>query len=91
MSTKIIPVGNKVLIKQDETPQYYGSTNILMPGNQEKENKGVIIAVGDLVNTMKPGDHIQFADHAVPVVMTHDNEEHLLINIQDILAIIVDV
>jgi co-chaperonin GroES (HSP10) len=90
-NTKIIPVGSKVLIKQDEVPEYYGNTKILISGTQEKENKGTIIAVGDLVQTMKPGDHIQFADHAVPVVMTHEGEEHLLINIQDILAIIVNV
>ena len=39
-NTKIIPVGSKVLIKQDEVPEYYGNTKILISGTQEKENKG---------------------------------------------------
>tara|TARA_R100001530_G_C4236741_1_gene134167 strand:- start:100 stop:375 length:276 start_codon:yes stop_codon:yes gene_type:complete len=89
---KVIPVGTKVLIKQAEATEFYGNTKILVnPGSQELECKGTIIAVGEQVSSMKPGDYIQFADHAIPVAMIHNGEEHLLINIQDILALIVDV
>ena len=92
MSKKIVPVGKKILIKQDDPEETYGSTSIYVPDSHKiSDYAGIVVAVGNDVMEIKEGDHVQYAEHSVPVEMTHGGEEHLLISQADILAIIVDV
>lgn len=92
MTEKVIPIGHKVLIKQQKAAETYGDTGIYIPDSQKtQENKAVVISVGDGVNGIQDGDFVQFSEHANPVPMKHDGETHLLIDQHDILAIIVRV
>ena len=85
---KIIPVGKKILIKQKQADTYYPGTNLMIPETaRKKECKGTVVGVGAEVTEIKPGDFIMYADYAVPTVMIHENEEHLLINAGDVFVI----
>ena len=89
---KVIPIGNKVLVKQVKAKETYGDTGIYIPDAQQtQELKGIVISVGDTVEGIQEGDLIQYGEYAQPVSMSHDGEPHLLINKQDILAIIISV
>ena len=92
MTEKVIPLGHKVLVKQSKAAETYGDTGIYIPDNQQtKKNKGTIVSVGEVVQGIHEGDIVQYSEHAKPVVMKHDGEDHLLIDQHDILAIIVSV
>lgn len=89
---EIVPIGKRVLIKQEDPQETYGDTGIYIPDAQRVEEcKGVVIAVGDEVKCVKAGDVIQYADYTTPIEMQHNGEEHLLIAQGDILARLVDV
>tara|TARA_R110000751_G_scaffold192049_1_gene297651 strand:- start:315 stop:602 length:288 start_codon:yes stop_codon:yes gene_type:complete len=89
--TVIIPVGKKVLIKPKGQLKFVPGTNIILPENAlEKEYKGFVIAVGEEVTEIKIGDQIQYADYTVPTQLKHNSEDHLLINIGDIFAIVIE-
>lgn len=89
---KVIPIGNKVLVKQIKPKETYGDTGIYMPdAHKAQELKGYVISIGDDVEGIEEGDLIQYGEYAQPVNMSHEGEQHLLINKQDILAIIVSV
>tara|TARA_B110000196_G_C21152896_1_gene670995 strand:+ start:2529 stop:2810 length:282 start_codon:yes stop_codon:yes gene_type:complete len=93
MSTKAIPVGKRILIKKDEPKETYGGGTIYVPdSHQISEYSGVVISIGkEVSNEIKEGDHVQYADHCVPVEMDHNGEKHLIINQGDILAVLMDV
>lgn len=88
---KIIPIGKKVLVKEQKPPKYFKGTSILIPEtSQEKQYKAYIVAVGKEVDEVTIGDLIQYSTYANPTEMFHDDEKHYLINVQDIFAIIKD-
>ena len=89
---KIIPIGKRVLIKQEDPQETYGSTGIYIPDAQRVEEcKGTVIAVGDEVECVKAGDVIQYADYITPLEIQHNGEEHLIIAQGDILVKLIDV
>ena len=91
MKTKVIPVGNRVLIKKKEADQYFNGTSILIPKNQRQDElKGYVVAVGKDVEEVKVGDLIQYADYALPTKMKHEGEDHLLIAAGDVFAVLVN-
>ena len=80
MKTKVIPVGNRVLVKKKDAEAYFPGTTILIPENQRQDElKGHVIAVGKEVKEVSVGDLVQYADYALPTKMKHDGEDHLLI------------
>jgi len=88
---KVIPVGKKILIKPLQPEKYFKGTSILIPESQQKKvSKGIVVGVGDAVAQIKLNDLIQYSDSASTVSMTHNDEEHLLINEGDIFAILVN-
>jgi co-chaperonin GroES (HSP10) len=92
MIEKVIPLGHKVLVKQVEAAETYGDTGIYIPDNQKtQKHKGTVVSVGEVVQGIQEGDVVQYNEHAKPVIMKHDGEDHLLIDQHDILAIIVSV
>ena len=89
---KIIPTGNRVLVRQVEAKSTYGNSNIYIPESQQvKERKAYVVSIGENITEVKEGDLIRYSDHATPIVMKHEGEEHLLINKDAILAVIVNV
>ena len=88
---KIIPIGKKVLVKEQAAPKYFKDSSILIPETaQEKQYKAYIVAVGKEVDEVIVGDLIQYSTYANPTEMFHNDEKHYLINVHDIFAIIKD-
>ena len=92
MKTKVIPVGNRVLIKKKKADEFFPGTKIIIPdAAKEEDYKGHVVGVGpDVEKTIKVGDLVQYADYATPTVMKHMGEDHLLIAAGDIFAVIVN-
>ncbi len=84
---KVKPIGRKVLIKDRQPEQYFPGTTIIR-NTTEKEYLADVIAVGQDVTTVQVGDIVKYAEYAEGVVMKHDGENHQLINVDTILAII---
>jgi co-chaperonin GroES (HSP10) len=88
---RIVPVGKRVLILEQEPPKFYPNSSVIMPDTLRKKTyKGTVIAIGNGVTEIKVGDLIQYVDYATPISMTHNGEEHLLIAEGDVLAVIVN-
>ena len=95
--TKIIPLGERVLIKAKSKEEKTHS-GIIIPDtvDKEKPEMGKVIAVGlgkisdsgDLIPMkVKPGDTVLFSKYG-PDEVTIDDEDYLIINESSILAII---
>ncbi len=97
MSTKVKPLGNRVLIKRSKAQTSKGG--ILLPDSaQEKPKEGTVIAVGpgkrsengnlETLN-VKMGDRVLFSSYAGTEVKTENaDEECLILAEDDILGIL---
>ncbi|HEI5085739.1 TPA: co-chaperone GroES [Staphylococcus aureus] len=90
------PIGNRVIIEKKEQEQTTKSGIVLTDSAKEKSNGGVIVAVGTgrLLNDgtrvtpeVKEGDRVVFQQYAGTEVK-RDNETYLVLNEEDILAVI---
>ncbi|AUU51748.1 co-chaperone GroES [Staphylococcus aureus] len=90
------PIGNRVIIEKKEQEQTTKSGIVLTDSAKEKSNEGVIVAVGTgrLLNDgtrvtpeVKKGDRVVFQQYAGTEVK-RDNETYLVLNEEDILAVI---
>ncbi|WP_103149973.1 co-chaperone GroES [Staphylococcus aureus] len=90
------PIGNRVIIEKKEQEQTTKSGIVLTDSAKEKSNEGVIVAVGTgrLLNDgtrvtpeVKEGDRVVFQQYAGTEV-ERDNETYLVLNEEDILAVI---
>lgn len=86
---KIKPLADRVLLKIEE-PETKTASGLFIPQTaQEKTQQGTIITIGDDTETItvKPGDKVMFDKYAgTPVKI--DGDEHLIINMQDIIAVV---
>ena len=88
---KIVPLGKKVLIKEQKTKEYFKGTSILNPhAADEKSYFGNVVAIGKEVEHITVGDLIKYADYVKPIEMEHEGEKHLLLSLADVLAIVID-
>lgn len=97
MSTKIKPLGNRVLIKRSKPQATKGG--ILLPDSaQEKPKEGIVEAVGpgkmdengkrESLN-VKVGDRVLFSSYSGTEVKNRDGElEYLILSEDDILGIL---
>ncbi|HDC7524337.1 TPA: co-chaperone GroES [Staphylococcus aureus] len=90
------PIGNRVIIEKKEQEQTTKSGIVLTDSAKEKSNEGVIVAVGTgrLLNDgtrvtpeVKEGDRVVFQQYAGTEVKRY-NETYLVLNEEDILAVI---
>ncbi|CCE59687.1 TPA: co-chaperone GroES [Staphylococcus argenteus] len=90
------PIGNRVIIEKKEQEQTTKSGIVLTDSAKEKSNEGVIVAVGTgrLLNDgtrvtpeVKEGDRVVFQQYA-GIEVKRDNETYLVLNEEDILAVI---
>ena len=49
-----------------------------------------MVGRGESVSEIQIGDVVRYAEHAMPTPMKHDGEEHLLLQVGDVYAIIRD-
>ena len=84
----VVPVGMKLLIKEIK-PKTKTASGLYLPEVAQKQTyQGTVIGRGDEVTEISIGDVVQYADHAMPTPMQHHNEEHLLLQVGDVYAII---
>ena len=91
----ITPLGDRVILKQDEAETQRASGIFIAPSAQEKPQRGTIIAVGEgkldnngnLVKPgVAPGDSVMYSKYGGTEV-TVDGEEYLILRADDIYAI----
>jgi len=83
----LIPVGNRVAIRMNAVKEETDSGIVLAPSNQEKQNKGKVIAVGSEVEDVNVGDRVIFPDYS-GTSLVYNEEELLILNAKECLAII---
>ena len=85
---KIKPIGERILVKITVGEEKTASGIIIPQTAQEKTQEGVVIAVGDDETIkVKDGDRIMYDKYAGTSIKI-DGDEHLILKMADILAII---
>lgn len=86
MKTKIRPMNERVLIKRLEADTKIGS--IILPDvAKEKPKRGRVVSIGAKVETVAKGDEVLFSAYAGTEIKV-DDEEMLIVNEEDILAVV---
>ncbi len=92
---KLIPLADRVVLKQSTPEEKTKSGIILASTSQEKPQQAEVIAVGpggvvdgkEVVMNVKPGDMVIFSKYAGNEVKL-DDEEYIIVKQSDILAIV---
>lgn len=85
MSVK--PLGSRILVEIQAGEEKTAGGLYIPTTAQEKTNTGVVIALGDKDITVKTGDLVVFDKYAGTQIVA-DNKECLLIDMENVLAII---
>ena len=83
----IKPLGERVLVKMDKVEEKTAGGIFIPQTAQEKTQIAVVEAIGDDVKTIKVGQKILHDKYAGTSVKM-DNDEYLILNIKDVLAIV---
>ena len=92
---KLVPLGDRVVIKQLEE-EATTKSGIVLPGqSKEKPQQAEVIAVGpggnvdgkEITMQVKPGDHVIYSKYAGTEVKLED-EEYIVVKQNDILAVV---
>ncbi|MCQ2577062.1 MAG: co-chaperone GroES [Treponema sp.] len=88
---KLIPLADRVLVKNDKAETKTASGLIIPEVAQEKTQTAVVVNVGpgteDVKMTVKAGDRIMYDKYAGTQVKI-DGEDHLILKMHDIIAIV---
>ena len=95
-STKISPLGDRVLVKPLERDEVTSSGIVLPDTAKEKPQEGTVVAVGSgrvlddgtkVAMEVKKGDKVLYGKYAGTEIKIGD-EEHLILSERDILGIV---
>ena len=94
---KLIPLGDKVVLKQVEAEETTASGIILSAKTQEKPLEGIVVAVGpggivdgkEVVMQVKEGQKVIYSKYAGTEVKL-EGQEYIIVRQNDILAIVED-
>lgn len=88
---KLIPLADRVLVKNDKAETKTASGLIIPEVAQEKTQTAVVVNVGpgteDVKMTVKAGDRIMYDKYAGTQVKI-DGEDHMILKMHDIIAIV---
>ena len=92
---KLVPLGDRVVLKQVEAEETTKSGLILTTSAQEKPQEAEVIAVGpggmvdgkEVTMQVKPGDKVIYSKYAGTEVKLED-EEFIIVKQNDILAVV---
>lgn len=92
---KLIPLGDRVVLKQCEAEETTKSGIILASAAQEKPQEAVVVAVGpggvvdgkEVTMQVKEGDKVIYSKYAGNEVKL-DGEEYIIVKQNDILAVV---
>jgi chaperonin GroES len=89
---KVIPMGNRVLIKQDPKIETVQNGLIYLPETEQHQPPlGIVISAGPKCEQVKEGDYVQWPMEVNATAFMHDDEEHIVLAEGAIIAILVDV
>ncbi|MCR4947766.1 MAG: co-chaperone GroES [Treponema sp.] len=90
---KIKPLADRVLVKNDKAETKTAGGLIIPEAAQEKTQTAVVVEVGPGTDenkiTVKKGDRIMYDKYAGTQVKI-DGEDHLILRMSDIIAVIAD-
>ena len=92
---KLVPLGDRVVLKQVEAEETTKSGLILTTSAQEKPQEAEVIAVGpggmvdgkEVTMQVKPGDKVIYSKYACNEVKL-EGEEYIIVRQNDILAVV---
>ena len=92
---KLVPLGDRVVLKQVEAEETIKSGLILTTSAQEKPQEAEVIAVGpggmvdgkEVTMQVKPGDKVIYSKYAGNEVKL-EGEEYIIVRQNDILAVV---
>jgi len=86
---KVIPLADRVMVKLGKSEEKTAGGIIIPDTAQEKTQQGVVIEVGDdkEVIKVKAGDTVMYDKYAGTQVKI-DGEDHLILKMADIIAIV---
>lgn len=85
---EVKPLGNRVLLKVKMTEEKSAGGIYLPATAQEKTQEGIVVAIGDSDEiNVKVKDSVIYDKYAGTNI-TINNEDHLLVRIDDILAVV---
>ena len=92
---KLVPLGDRVVLKQVEAEETTKSGLILTTSAQEKPQEAEVIAVGpggmvdgkEVTMQVKPGDKVIYSKYAGNEVKL-EGEEYIIVRQKDILAVV---
>jgi len=85
---KILPMGERVLVRMEVAAEKTASGLIIPQTAQEKTQMGIVEAIGDSEEiTVKSGDKIMYDKYAGTTIKV-DGEEMLILKMESILAVI---
>jgi chaperonin GroES len=83
----IKPLSNRIVVKVDDIKDTTDSGILVSSESQKKPNKGLVLAIGPLVESLKPGDYVTYPEYAGSILVT-DGEEYLIMREAEVLAVI---
>lgn len=87
MKYNIKPTGNKVYLKQEREVKTKAGI-IIASAAQEKQSNACVIAVGDEVSFVKPGDNVLIDKFGGQIIEDGETEVYLVVAEEEILGII---
>ena len=85
---KLVPLGDRVVLKQFEAEETTKSGIILASKSQEKPQEAEVVAVGkEVTMQVKVGDKVIYSKYAGNEVKLED-EEYIIVKQNDILAVV---
>ena len=85
----ITPVGARLVIKQEDTPERVGLLYIPRDSKEMVSWEGEVIAVGDTCNHVKVGDVVYYGKYAGYNFTRGENrDKYVFLNEEDILGIV---
>ena len=86
---KVKPLSDRVLVKTEAMEEKTAGGLFIPQTAQEKTQTGLVVEIGDdkELITVKPGQKVMYDKYAGTAV-TIDGDDHLLLRISDVLAVI---
>ena len=81
------PLGDRVVLKQQEAEEKTKSGIILPDSAKEKPQAAVVVSVGPDVDQVKEGDKVLYTEYAGTEVK-YQEEEYTIVDQKDIIAIV---
>ena len=81
------PLGDRVVLKQQEAEEKTKSGIILPDSAKEKPQAAVVVSVGPDVDQVKEGDKVIYTEYAGTEVK-YQEEEYTIVDQKDVIAIV---